>query len=262
LSSNKAILKQQLGLNFDDVAMKLTQKITTILFVIIIIGCVPTITSIFKAPQVTGKVIDLNTLEPVPGVTVRHDNSASKVVMTDENGAFFLPSISDTEFKLLMPGHAFKRHLVNFENKNNRVVLVAQATLNSRYEELVDFEIVIFDAEPEVISTPFKDAYLDDEVLRASFNSGGILETCDHSMAISAISSLNTSRKLADKARNKRKPNEFAASNYKEWATRSYERSSELWSELRYTCERNLENYQDIDSIFDAIHHEAYDKSF
>ncbi len=220
-------------------------------------GCVPTITKVYQAPKVTGQVLDLETLRPLVGVNVAHLQNTEKFVTTDAEGRFVLPSIAQTDLKILMAGHALKTNLVTFYNQDNQIELVAKSTLESRVEETINFGIVIFDSQPKKAATPVKLSYQSLGILKTYFSPSNILGRCDNQLAKSALASLNTSRKLAEAASSKIERTSSTANKLRSYTLTSYQRTSELWLALKASCERTTKNYKRIDAIFDSIQEES-----
>lgn len=220
-------------------------------------GCVPTITKVYQAPKVFGQVIDLETLRPLVGVNVAHLQNTEEFVTTDAEGKFVLPSISQTDLKILMAGHALKTNLITFYNQDNQIELVAKSTLDSRSEETINLGVVIFDTQPKKYAMPVKTSYQSIGLLKNYASASGILASCDNQIAKSALASLNTSRKLAEAASNKIERTKSTAKNLRSYTLSSYQQTSELWLELKASCERSTNNYKRIDRIFDSIQEES-----
>lgn len=236
---------------------KLTGKLAFSLILLLLCACVPTVTKVFQAPKVTGQVIDLETLQPLSGVNVAHFQSTAKFVTTNTSGEFVLPSISETEFKMLMAGHALKDNLISIYNQDNQITLIAQSTLNGRAEETVELSTIIFDAEPKTIAPPSKSTYLAYNLLRTYFYPHSLMGSCDRHLSIASLASLNSSRKLASFAISH--PNNKMRARYKKLAAKSYQRTLAIWQELKSTCKQTNSNYQDIKEVLSSIEEEVLD---
>lgn len=237
--------------------MNASRYTSIVLLLLLLAGCVPTISKVYQAPKVFGQVVELETLKPIAGVNVAHARNTAQFVTTDASGKFVLPSISETDLKLLMAGHALKSNLVTFYNPDNQIELIAKSTLESRVEETINFGIVIFDSQPKKYATPVKLSYQSVGVLKTYFSASGVLASCDNKIAKSALASLNTSRKLAEAASNKIETTPSNAKKLRSYTLTNYQRTSELWSELKSSCERTSKNYKRIDAIFDNIQEES-----
>jgi hypothetical protein len=229
--------------------MKLALRFSIGLLLLILSSCVPTVSKVYQAPRVVGQVIDLATMKPIAGVNVAHKHNTKNFVTTNSDGEFELPSASETEFKLLMAGHGLKNNLVTLYNQNNQIVLVAQATLNARTEETVNFSTIIFDSQARVIAAPTKKSYLDYYELKRYFTEHNLLSSCDQELSSAALTALNTSRKVATLAAEDNKFSKIMSVHYK--------RTAEIWRELKSSCERTTSNYVQIDKVFEAIETET-----
>jgi len=240
--------------------MKLAHRLSLTLLITVLSACVPTVSKVFQSPKVTGQVVDLATLQPLAGVNVAHQQSTERFVTTDANGEFELPSISETEFELLMAGYALKDNLVSLYNQDNQMTLIVQASLNGRAEETVELSTIIFDTDPKSIAAPQKPNYLEYNLLRIFFYPHSLLGSCNKYLSLAALSSLNSSRKLANLA--KSKPRDKEASQMQQLTAISYQRTQALWNELKSSCERTSANYKQVDEVFSSIEDESADFNF
>ncbi|MBV1908851.1 MAG: hypothetical protein KUG78_05980 [Kangiellaceae bacterium] len=233
--------------------MNFVLRLSACLVVIVLSSCVPTITKVYLAPVVKGRVIDLATLQPLMNTNVAHTQSTDKFVETNEDGEFELPSISNTEFKMMMAGHAIKNSTISIYNRSNRIAVEVSATLNGRFEETSELGTVIFDSQPKVIAPSSSGKLLEHNLLRGYFYHHSLLGSCDSELAVASLNGLNTSRKLSSLAAQQ----ENDSKGYKQLSMQSYQRTAELWRALKSTCERSTGNYKQLDEVFDEIEKEV-----
>jgi hypothetical protein len=213
--------------------------------IVILSGCLPTVTKVYQAPKVSGQIINLQTMLPMEGVKVAHQQRKQETVSSDVNGRFVLPSLSATEFKLLMAAHAISNNQVIIAHGGSQTILIANATLNGQYEELVDFSFILFDTQPQNIAQPIESSYKKHDLLSSYFSEGNLLASCNQELSAAALAALNTSRKLARSVTSDEKMTSMANDHYT--------RTAEVWDVLKSSCERSNNNYREIDQIFEGI---------
>ncbi len=225
--------------------MKLAVRLVQFSLIIILSGCVPTVTKVYQAPKVTGQIIELQTLLPMEGVKIAHQQRKQESVISDVKGRFILPSLSSTEFKLMMAAHAISDNIVTITDRESQIMLIAKATLNGQDEESVDFSSILFDTDPHSIAKPVADSSIKYQQLSSYFSEGHLLASCNQELSAAALASLNTSRKLT----------RIDTSNEKlsSMANAQYTRTADIWRTLKLSCERSSSNYREIDHAFDAI---------
>jgi len=175
--------------------------------VLSIAACVPTIQRIHHTPVVIGKVIDLDTLQPIAGAIVQHEGvdadydlddmieAAKNKIVTNKQGEYHLPSTSSIKAVVLMPGHAITDYPVRISTQNNSALVFASASLLMRDEETSGAPLLIMDPDPETIANAPPGDYLDYKLLRTYLYPHSTLGKCNLGIGGDAISALNTARK-------------------------------------------------------------------
>ncbi len=175
--------------------------------VLSIAACVPTIQKIHHTPVVIGKVIGLDTLQPIAGAIVQHEGADADVdlddmieaaknkIVTNNQGEYHLPSTSSVKAVVLMPGHAITDYPVRISTQNNSALVFASASLLMRDEETSGAPLLIMDPDPETIANTPPGDYLDYKLLRTYLYPHSTLGKCNLGIGGDAISALNTARK-------------------------------------------------------------------
>ena len=199
----KCVLLKSAGMKF---SLSIRSLLLTTL-VLVIAACVPTIQKIYHTPVVIGKVIDLETLQPIEGAIAKHEGAdanfdlddmieaAKNKILTNKHGEYHLPSTSSVDAILLMPGHALMDYPVRISTRNNSALVFASASLLMRDEETSGAPLLILDPDPETIANTPPGEYLDYQELRTYLYPHSTLGICDLGIGGDAISALNTARK-------------------------------------------------------------------
>lgn len=225
--------------------MKLAVRLVLCSLVLILSSCIPTVTKVYQAPKVTGQIINLQTLLPMEGVKIAHQQRKQESVISDVKGRFILPSLSTTEFKLMMAAHAISDNIVTITDRESQIMLIAKATLNGQHEESVDFSFILFDTHPLSIAQPIAGSSIKYQQLSGYFSEGNLLASCNQQLSAAALASLNTSRKLTRIDTSDEKLSSMAKAQYT--------RTVDIWRVLKLSCERSSSNYREIDHAFDGI---------
>jgi len=173
-----------------------------------LIACLPTVQRIYHAPVVIGQVIDLNSLDPIEGASIQHENPKANLpldgliektknnILSDKQGQYHLPSLSSVEAVVLMPGYAITNYPVRISTKDNSALVFASASLFMRDEEITTAPLLILDPAPEVIADTPPGDYLNYKILRTYLYPHSRLGMCDIGIGGDALTTLNTARKL------------------------------------------------------------------
>ncbi|WP_163931420.1 hypothetical protein [Paraferrimonas sp. SM1919] len=94
------------------------KRLGVVLLGLISCACVPTISTVYHTPQVSGVLIDGASLQPAAGYNVYFESHPEHLVTTGADGAFSLPALPETMLHLQMPASAVK---------DNYLVVVKQA---------------------------------------------------------------------------------------------------------------------------------------
>jgi len=219
-----------------------------ILLCLLLAACVPTVQRFYQTPKVTGRVLDLATLEPVAGVQASHWGYPQPVVTTNANGAFMLPSVSKIKAALLMPAHAFRDYPVRLATSASATLVMARATMLMRSEETASVGDVLIDSEPDVTvpsPTPGHNEYAQ---LVHLLDANARLGRCDKAIGTMAVNALNMARKLS--GRLQESP---ASTPLHDLTSDSYYRTHELWRYWEATCDwSGLTTIERRDAIIDV----------
>ncbi len=220
-------------------------------------GCVTTSHKVYLAPKVTGQIVDLQTLEPLQAMHVAHRDNLNQFVITNVQGEFSLPSISEKDFRVLLANPETEGHLVLIYNQNNQIGLMIPSTKDSASEEIFNLKTIVFDSEPKVIAQPSKPSFPYHGELKLLFSSDKALVNCDKILLNTALGALNTSRKLAEKASDKIETTQTKAQRLRSLTFESYQRTQVLWKYLKKSCQYLPEQSKRVDKMFSGIEQEA-----
>ncbi|NVJ60916.1 MAG: hypothetical protein HWE27_11030 [Gammaproteobacteria bacterium] len=224
-------------------------------------GCFPTVGTVYKTPEVKGTVIALQTGEPISDVVVQHKQYPAKPTVSDNSGKFILPAIEKTEANMLMPGHSMSEYPIIIQSPTGVFSVNARATTLMRQKETVELSAILVDLEPRItVASVSSEGFTFDE-LNSEFKNQTSLASCNEAAQKDALYHLNISRKLGHLfpsgglKQNGKSSNNLSSKTVKE----QLQRTRQLWSSLRYECDRNTANYQRFDEITDTVTKELTD---
>ena len=136
--------------------MFLKNKNSRVLFlqIILVFLLIPLTSCAFKmtvhhAPEVRGKMIDLDTMRPAEGVSVGFLNFENQS-MTDDKGEFHLDAVSEEKyFQLLLPGSSFRDYSLVAIQDQDTVAFGWASSVYRTGSTPPQSEIVIFIIKPE-----------------------------------------------------------------------------------------------------------------
>ncbi len=231
-------------------------KITLWLSSFLLSGCIPSYTSIYHTPEVSGYVIELKSLQPIQDAIVKHNNFPESQTKTNSQGKYQLPAISSKEFKLLMPAHSLKNYLISLSHNGNEIIRIASATRLMRYIEKIDLGITIIDNQPQQIAKITNNNFIPYEQLKDYFIENALLASCDQNLAVASLAQLNISRKLYMHYQSQHS-NSNHSPKLKDYLILTYQQTSQLWEHLEQTCSKTLQDYQLMNAIFEQVQDEA-----
>ncbi|WP_413700310.1 hypothetical protein ACLKMH_24345 [Psychromonas sp. KJ10-10] len=128
---------------------------TCISCALLLLGCVPRLGTIYKTPEVQGKLVEFfpdaeRQFVPVDGAKVYHQDYPEMVVYSDINGDFLLPAVSKTEVSMLMPAHALRRYPIIIEKQALSFIVLSSSTLLMRSLEQNDLGEIILPQNTQI----------------------------------------------------------------------------------------------------------------
>jgi len=174
----------------------LAKPICWLLLCISLSSCIPVVQRFYQAPQVFGRTLDIANLEPIAGVRVAHRGYLEPELMTDARGGFVLPSVSKIKATVLMPAHGIKDYPVILTTPTSVTLVMARADILMRTEKPVPIGDVVIDTEPKKIARSPRPDQNEHAQLLAFLDANEASGSCDKSLGIMAVDSVNAARKL------------------------------------------------------------------
>jgi hypothetical protein len=206
---------------------------------IIVCGCVPTITKMYNGPEVTGTVIRLSDLSAVEGAIIAYHsvntNTPISTAYSDTNGEFTLLPVVRKQFEVRMPAHAYKHTTVYTTHTDyaHAVNIVVSVQMNREYEYYSVGDIILDDT-PTVIAAPLTKNGIDIKLLKQASAPYQFLTQCDDSLVAGAINKLNITRKLAKRLS---LPNQALSSRLEMQFEEIVQQTNDVWRHLANTCD-------------------------
>ncbi|QRV24358.1 hypothetical protein [Marinomonas foliarum] len=173
----------------------------TILLVIFLGGCVPTISERYNGPEVSGRIVRLSDLMPVANAKISYGDTQSpsednNVALSNKAGYFVLQPNTYLKPEILMPANMAKTTTIHVYSSLSMQANYVVSGFQDGFYTQMDIGSLIVDDNSDEWSTPFSSGGIDLAVLRGGGAFDGMFSGCDKENGYSAMQLLNISRKL------------------------------------------------------------------
>lgn len=210
----------------------------TATLILLLTGCVPTISKMYNGPEVSGTLLRLSDFTVVEGATItyqtRDTHLPTSSTSSNAQGHFTLLPVARTQLEMRMPAHSHKQTTIYITHPNLGMSadLVISRQMNREYEKYAAGPIILDDT-PTVFAAPLTQNGVDLELLKQAKAPYEIIAQCHRQDRLGAINKLNITRKLAHQAL---VADSTQAAQAKAHLPIVIQQTQEMWRYLANTC--------------------------